>query len=87
MRHHLPTCRRNAESYGWCRRSGVGMVGQVAIRNRQDFDQTVKALRIFIVANEAASRCKYCAVAIITDTECPVCKIHYQDGRALSPRP
>jgi len=78
-----PTCRRNSETYGWCAKSGVGMVGQVAIRKREDFDQAVKALRVFIVANEAAPRCEYCAVAIITDTECPVCKIGYMDGKAL----
>lgn len=78
------TCRKNSESYGWCPRSAVGMVGQVAIPNRKDFDQAVKALQVLIVANEAAHRCEHCAVAIITDTQCPVCKIGYKDGKALA---
>jgi hypothetical protein len=79
------TCRKNSESSGWCARSKVGMVGEVAIRNREDFGRAVEALRIFIVANETARRCDRCAVAIITDTECPVCRISYKDGKARAP--
>ena len=75
------TCRKNSESFGWCARSKVGMVGEVAIRNRDDFDQAVEALRIFIVANATAARCDRCAVAIITDTECPLHGIKYKDGK------
>jgi len=78
-----PTCRKNAATFGWCHRSQVGMIGQVELRNRDDFDQAVGALRIFIVANETATRCDRCAVAIITDTECPTCRIAYKDGKAL----
>jgi len=78
-----PRCRKNSETYGWCAKSGVGMVGPFAIRNRQDFDRAAEALRIFLVANDAARKCNYCAVAIITDTQCPVCRISYKDGKAL----
>ena len=77
-----PTCRKNAETYGWCAKSRVGMVGSVAIRNRADFERAVEALKIFIAANEAARRCEYCALAIITDSECPACKIRYKNGKA-----
>lgn len=78
---HCATCRKNSESFGWCARSKVGMVGEVAIRNREDFDHAVSALRIFMVANETAGRCDRCAVAIITDTECPLHGIKYKDGK------
>ena len=78
-----PTCRKNAETYGWCSKSGVGMVGPFAIRNRVDFERAVEALKIFMVANETARRCNTCAVAIITDSECPACKIRYKNGKAV----
>jgi hypothetical protein len=78
-----PTCRKNSETFGWCAKSKVGMVGEVAIANKRDFDTAVGALKIFMIANQAAARCRYCAVAIITDTECPVCKITYKNGKAL----
>jgi len=78
------TCRKNSESYGWCARSKIGMVGEVALRDRASFDQAVAALKIFMIANETARRCDRCAVAIITDTECPVCRIAYKDGKAVA---
>ena len=77
------TCRKNSESYGWCAKSGVGMVGPYAIRNRHDFDRAVSALTIFLVANEAAARCNDCAGAILTNSECSVCRIKYKDGKAV----
>ena len=82
-----PTCRKNAEAHGWCAKSGVGMIGPFAIRNRGDYDLAASALAIFIVANAAAPRCNYCAVAIITDSQCPVCKIRYKDGKAVPSDP
>jgi hypothetical protein len=78
-----PTCRKNAQTYGWCAKSGVGMVGLVALRDRQVYDRAVAALKIFITANDAAAHCDYCAIAILTDQECPVHKIAYKDGKAL----
>ena len=77
------TCRKNSETRGWCAKSGVGMIGPFAIRNRRDFDRAVAALDIFLVANEAARKCNYCAGAILKDSECPVCKIRYKDGKAV----
>jgi hypothetical protein len=77
------TCRKNSETYGWCARSGLGMVGPFVIRNRQDYDRAVSALKIFLVANETAKRCNYCAGAILTNSECPACRIRYKDGKAM----
>lgn len=78
-----PACRKNSETYGWCAKSRLGMVGPFAIRNRQDFDRTVGALKIFLIANEASRRCHDCAGAIMTDSECPICKIAYKGGKAV----
>jgi len=76
-------CRKNAEAFGWCARDKVGMVGEVAFKSRADYDEAVKALQVFIIANDAARRCERCAVAILTDTTCPVCRIAYKNGRAV----
>ncbi len=77
------TCRRNSESSGWCAKSSVGMIGPFAIRNRHDYDRAAEALRVFKIANDAAARCGYCAVAILTDTQCPIHRTTYKDGKVV----
>src|SRR5262245_1804015 len=71
-------CRKNAETSGWCDRDRVGMVGPFEIRDRAEFDLTVHEMAILKIADGAAKRCEHCAVAIITDTECPICRIKYK---------
>jgi hypothetical protein len=78
------TCRKNAEAHGWCAKHGVGMIGPFAINNREDFDHAEAALLRFMIANDASKRCNYCAGAILTDSECPVCRIRYRDGKAVA---
>lgn len=75
-----PACRKHATSHGWCDACGSGWVGTVEIENRQDYDELTEALRILQLAIEAAERCEHCAVAIVTDTTCPVCRITYREG-------
>ena len=77
------TCRKNSESHGWCDRDKAGMVGMTMIRDRARYDVTVHALEIVEAANREAKRCDYCAVAMITDTECPYHKIRYKDGKVI----
>ena len=76
-------CRVNAETHGWCDEHGVGMVGNVAIQDREGYEQIERALRILRAAIEVAGRCEHCAVAMVTDTECPRCRISYRDGVAV----
>ena len=76
-------CRKNAETSGWCAKSGIGMIGPFAIRDRHDFDLAAEALRVFKIANDAAPRCGYCAVAILTDTYCPVHRTAYRSGEVV----
>ena len=80
-------CRRNAVSQGWCEACKLGMVGRVAIHDREAYRQLSEAIRMLRLANEAAERCEHCAAALVTNTECPVCRISYQDGRATLPAP
>lgn len=76
-------CRKNSGSLGWCEKHGVGMVGSVAIKDRQAYDHAAKAVDILETANQAAKRCEHCAVAMVTDTQCPVCRITYKDGKPI----
>jgi hypothetical protein len=78
-----PTCRKNAATHGWCAKSGVGMIGPFAIRDRHEYDRAAAALDVFLIANREAARCNYCAGAIITDGECPICRIRYKDGKPV----
>ena len=79
-----PVCRKNAESRGWCEKCGLGMVGRVAMKDRQGYEHAARAAEILQAATQAAQRCEWCAVAMITDTQCPLCKIIYKDGKPLA---
>ncbi len=76
-------CRKNARGQGWCETCRVGRVGSVAIHDRQAYLRLTRALHILHLANQAAERCEHCAAALVTDTECPECRISYRDGKAL----
>ncbi len=78
------TCREHSTSAGWCEACGVGRVGNRAFRDRAEFEQLLQDLEILQIASEAADRCEYCAAAIVTDTECPYCRIEYKGGAAVT---
>ncbi len=59
------------------------MVGRVAIHDGEACRRITRAVHILHLANEAAKQCEDCAAALVTDTECPVCRILYRDGKAL----
>ena len=78
-------CARNARTRGWCSKHRLGMAGHFAIADREAYARVDKSLGILQVANEAATRCEYCATAIVTDTFCPVHRIKYREGKAQKP--
>lgn len=78
-----PRCRRNAKGHGWCDAHRVGRIGAVALKDRQEFEEAVGAADILRAANGDAARCDRCAVARITDTECPYCRIRYREGKPI----
>jgi hypothetical protein len=75
------TCKKDASSFGWCEKDRLGIVGHTGFTDRASYDRTVAALAIVKLANEESKRCQYCAAAIVTDSECPFCKISWKNGR------
>jgi hypothetical protein len=78
-----PVCKRNAESYGWCPKCNVGMVGHVEIRDTASFEKLLRAYDTLLSARETVARCELCASAMVVDGRCPVCKIAYKDGQPI----
>jgi len=78
-----PVCRKNSETLGWCDADSRGMVGQVAIRDREAWERTAKAVAILREAVKTSERCERCAAAMVTDTQCPYCRITYKDGKPV----
>ncbi|HWL94073.1 MAG TPA: hypothetical protein VNT79_11120 [Phycisphaerae bacterium] len=78
-------CRKNSETYGWCERCGHGMVGNVEVKSRADFEGGRRGYELMMTAIEASGRCEMCGQVIITDGSCFVCKISYKDGKAVTP--
>jgi hypothetical protein len=82
-----PVCRKNHGNHNWCDKCRLGIVGNTVLNDRRNFDAAVRPYEIMLVANDAAARCEMCALAIITDTRCFVCKLDYKDGKAAPAKP
>jgi hypothetical protein len=76
-------CRRNAQTHGWCEEHGQGLVGGVVIQDRAAYERVVKDIEVLRAAVEMAARCEACAVAMVTDKQCPYHRISYRDGRPV----
>jgi hypothetical protein len=76
-----PACRKNTKSLGWCETHHLGMIGVVEIKDRQAYDLAAHSVEILRAASRKAGRCEHCAMAMVTDTECPMHRITYKDGR------
>jgi hypothetical protein len=95
-------CTEAAATDGYCADSKIGFVDGKAYFSRltwllaradrqelerADYDALVHDLQILAIANKAAEHCEQCAAAIVTDTQCPVCRIRYQDGKPMRVTP
>lgn len=81
-----PVCRKNARGQGWCETCQTGMIGKTAIKGAASYQHVSKAIGILRLANKAAERCQDCALAIVTDAQCPMCRITYKDGHPVPAR-
>ena len=95
-------CTEAAAIDGYCADSKIGFVDGKAYFSRltwllaradhqelepSENDTLVHDLKILATASEVAERCEKCAAAIVTDTQCPVCRIRYQDGKPVRVAP
>jgi hypothetical protein len=87
LSHDLASAERvepsSAGAQGWCEACKRGIVGDRAFGEREVYDRVVHALAIVHRADEAARRCVYCAVAMVSGTECAMCRIAYRDGEPV----
>lgn len=75
------TCRRNAARHGWCDRCRLGLVGTAAIRDPEEWRRMARTIDLLEAAIRETARCEQCALAMVTDTECPVCRITWKEGK------
>lgn len=78
------TCNEGAAKGGWCEKCRVGMIGNVAITDKADFDRALKEYRRLLVAVRLSSHCEMCAVALMSNGTCTMCKKTYKDGEIIS---
>ena len=76
-----PRCHQNGHSFGWCEECARGMVGNVEILDRGDYEKSVEAFQKLLLARQEVDRCEVCAVAICNDGKCMRCNIEYRGGR------
>ena len=77
-------CRRHTRGIGWCDRHRIGIVGRVALEDRREFDDLVKAYRVLEDAIRISERCETCAAAMVAEGYCPVHRLKYKDGRVAA---
>ena len=77
-----PSCSRNAAGSGWCDTCKVGMVGNLAFKDKKEFEQAAEARKTLLAA--AGSKCEKCAVARVTDGKCDACKVEYKHCKKLA---
>ncbi len=82
-RHRHQPAKTPLETGGWCDVCKVGMVGNVAIRDRKDFEAASREFAKLLEAVQTARRCELCAGAMLYDARCPKCMIVYKDGKAV----
>lgn len=75
-------CGDGTRREGWCATCSRGWVGRRGIEGEDAYRDLRREIEILRLAAAAESRCEHCAAAIVTDTECPVCRVSYRNGRA-----
>jgi len=76
-------CRRHAETTGWCDKHRLGMIGNVVIRDHAAWDRADAAVQILRRAVDMLPHCEWCAIAMVTDTKCPIDKTQWRGGQPV----
>jgi hypothetical protein len=80
-------CRHNVAKGGWCDRSKLGRIGPFVFEDKAAFLRAMREVEILRTAIAAIPRCERCAVAIVTDSQCPLCHITYKNGVPIAGSP
>ena len=67
----------------WCEECGLGYVGNVMLRDREEFDQLSREYEVLLNAGERASICEICAAAMVQHSRCHIHRISFQDGKEI----
>lgn len=68
---------------GWDERNNAGRVGNRSFRKKSDYDEMRFWIKVLQRADEKAKQCEYCAVAMIANRHCHICKVFYGNGKAV----
>jgi hypothetical protein len=81
-----PVCQAHVHPRepGWCESCRRGIVGNVAIADRDMFERTAREYRILSSAIDKASACEFCACAMVAHLTCPKCQISYESVASVA---
>lgn len=68
---------------GWCATCKQGVVGNRTFDHERDFGQAQRYYEVLISSLREAGRCEHCAMAMIADSRCHLCRIEYKDGKPI----
>ena len=77
-------CQKNSKDQGWCDNCKVGLVGNRAFKDKQGYTRAAAARKVLLAAAKTAEKCPNCAVAMVSDGTCSVCKVSFKDGKKVS---
>ncbi|MEK6675945.1 MAG: hypothetical protein AABZ47_09865 [Planctomycetota bacterium] len=67
-------CHKCPELIHWCERCGKGLLGNILISSKQDFEIARKEFERFLTALRMLPTCEGCAVAYFMRSLCPKCR-------------
>ena len=64
----------------WCMKCRTGRIGNRVFLDQSEFEAARKYYAVFTSALREASRCETCAIAMIANSRCHLCRLEYKDG-------
>ncbi len=69
---------------GWCDTCKRGTVGNREFRDQRDLTDARRFVDVLKSAVRALRRCESCAMAMVADAHCLVCRVAYKDGEPVA---
>lgn len=79
-----PLCLRHMDEGGWCMTCKRGIFGNVAVTQREHFDDAAAAFRRLKLGLAHLEKCELCAIAMYANGMCPKHRLVYKDGKGTS---